>query len=62
VATIVPMPAAWRLVLREMAQRTRRLFAEGRPVCDGVRGRLKYELRLTWSNGPTSTCSRIARR
>ena len=34
-----------------MAQRTRRLFAEGRPVCDGVQGRLKYELRLTWLGG-----------
>ena len=51
VATIVPMPAAWKTVLREMAQRTRRLFADGRPVCDGVQGRLKYELRLTWLGG-----------
>ena len=51
VATIVPMPAAWKIVLRAMAQRTRRLFAEGRPVCDGVHGRLKYELRLTWLGG-----------
>jgi squalene synthase HpnC len=51
VATVVPMPAAWKTVLREMAQRTRRLFAEGRPVCDGVQGRLKYELRLTWLGG-----------
>jgi squalene synthase HpnC len=51
VATIVPMPAAWKAVLREMTQRTRRLFAEGRPVCDGVQGRLKYELRLTWLGG-----------
>jgi squalene synthase HpnC len=50
-ATIVPMPAAWKSVLREMARRTRRLFAEGRPVCDGVRGRLKFELRLTWLGG-----------
>ena len=51
VAAIVPMPPAWKAVLREMAQRTRRLFAEGRPVCDGVEGRLKYELRLTWLGG-----------
>jgi squalene synthase HpnC len=48
---VVPMPAAWKAVLREMAQRTRQLFDEGRPVCDGVRGRLKYELRLTWLGG-----------
>ena len=51
VATIVPMPAAWKTALREMTQRTRRLFTEGRPVCDGVQGRLKYELRLTWLGG-----------
>ena len=46
-----PLPLAWRNVLREMARRTRQLFAEGRPVCEGVRGRLKYELRLTWHGG-----------
>jgi hydroxysqualene synthase len=51
VATIVPMPPAWTAVLREMAQRTRLLFAEGRPVCDGVQGRLRYELRMTWLGG-----------
>ena len=49
--TPVRTPPAWRAVLREMATRTRRLFDEGRPVCDGVRGRLKYELRLTWLGG-----------
>ena len=47
----VPMPAAWKAVLREMALRTRQLFDEGRPVCDGVSGRLRYELRLTWLGG-----------
>jgi hypothetical protein len=26
-------------------------FARGRAVCDGVRGRLRYELRLTWLGG-----------
>ena len=39
---------AWRAVLEELAARTRQLFAEGRPVCDGVRGRLRHELRITW--------------
>ena len=43
--------AAWRDVLSEMAARTRRLFAEGRGVCDGLSGRLRYELRLTWLGG-----------
>jgi len=45
------MSAAWREVLSEMAARTRRLFAEGRAVCDGLGGRLRYELRLTWLGG-----------
>ncbi len=31
--------------------RTRELFAAGRPVCDAVRGRLRYELRATWLGG-----------
>ncbi|MGE3706613.1 MAG: squalene synthase HpnC, partial [Vicinamibacterales bacterium] len=26
----------------------RRLFHDGRLVCDGVTGRLRFELRLTW--------------
>ena len=34
-----------------MARRTRLLFAEGRALCDGVRGRLRWELRLTWLGG-----------
>jgi phytoene synthase len=39
---------AWRTALAGAASVTRRLFAEGRPACDGVRGRLRYELRATW--------------
>ena len=31
--------------------RTRDLFAAGRPLCDAVRGRLRYELRATWLGG-----------
>lgn len=46
-----PMPPEWKAVMREMVQRTRQLFADGRAVCDGVSGRLKYELRLTWHGG-----------
>ncbi len=38
----------WRQVMRTMAARTRALFAEGRGICDGVGGRLRWELRLTW--------------
>jgi phytoene synthase len=43
--------AAWRSALNEVVERTRELFARGRPVCDGVHGRLRWELRLTWLGG-----------
>lgn len=43
----------WRCALEHAAERTRPLFAEGRPVCDGVWGRLRFELRLTWLGGVT---------
>ena len=46
--TITP---AWREALADMAARTRALFDAGRPVCDGVSGRLRYELRFTWLGG-----------
>lgn len=41
----------WTAVLRTAAGRTRALFAAGRPVCDAVSGRLRWELRLTWLGG-----------
>lgn len=42
---------AWKAALRDASQRTRRLFEEGRSVCDGVSGRLRFELRATWLGG-----------
>jgi squalene synthase HpnC len=45
------MTPEWQAALREVAQRTRELFGEGRGVCDSVRGRLRWELRLTWLGG-----------
>jgi squalene synthase HpnC len=42
---------AWRNALSDVAARTRALFDEGRDVCDGVEGRLRYELRFTWLGG-----------
>jgi hydroxysqualene synthase len=42
------MTLAWQAALRRATARTRELFQRGRPVCDGVHGRLRYELRLTW--------------
>ena len=45
------MTPAWRRALQRVSERTRAMFAEGRPVCDGVHGRLRFELRLTWLGG-----------
>src|SRR4029450_6230194 len=39
---------------------TRQLFAEGRPIADHVRGRLRYELRATWLGG-TRILERVER-
>ena len=41
----------WRLVMHRASARTRDLFNRGRGVCDGVGGRLRYELRATWVGG-----------
>ena len=42
---------AWAAALADCSRRTRQLFADGRPVCDLVAGRLRYELRATWLGG-----------
>lgn len=42
---------AWREALSAATARTRRLFDDGRPLCDAIRGRLRYELRATWLGG-----------
>ena len=34
-----------------VSARTRLSFEAGREVCDGVRGRLRHELRVTWLGG-----------
>ena len=41
----------WGAALTDAAARTRALFTAGRPVADGVRGRLRWELRATWLGG-----------
>ena len=41
----------WRAAMGDCGARTRALFERGRPVCDGVSGRLRYELRATWLGG-----------
>lgn len=45
------MTPEWQAALAEAAGRTRALFAAGRPVADGVTGRLRWELRATWLGG-----------
>jgi phytoene/squalene synthetase len=50
----------WREALAECARRTRALFDAGRPVCDSVAGRLRWELRATWLGG-TRILERVAR-
>jgi len=45
------LPLEWRNALADAAGRTRTLYTAGRPVCDGVGGRLRYELRATWLGG-----------
>jgi squalene synthase HpnC len=42
---------AWAAAIHRAAAYTRSLFEQGRLVCDGVRGRLRIELRLTWLGG-----------
>jgi hypothetical protein len=37
--------------MAECVRITDGLFQQGRAVCDGVRGRLRYELRVTWLGG-----------
>jgi phytoene synthase len=45
------MTSQWKTALADCGARTRALFERGRPVCDGVSGRLRYELRATWLGG-----------
>ena len=45
------MSPEWGTALRDCGLRTRTLFFAGREVCDGVSGRLRYELRATWLGG-----------
>jgi squalene synthase HpnC len=53
------MTAEWAAAMRDCGVRTRELFDKGRPVCDGVHGRLRYELRATWLGG-TRILGRLA--
>jgi hydroxysqualene synthase len=43
--------SAWADALTRCVARTHECFEQGRLVCDHVRGRLRFELRLTWLGG-----------
>ena len=45
------LTVAWARALEACVAFTRERFEEGRAVCDGVRGRLRVELRFTWLGG-----------
>ena len=45
------MTDPWARTIERCVAFTRQRFAEGRAVCDGVRGRLRWELRVTWLGG-----------
>ncbi|MBI4484628.1 MAG: squalene synthase HpnC, partial [Acidobacteria bacterium] len=42
---------AWAAAIERCASVTRKEFRVGRAVCDGVGGRLRLELRMTWLGG-----------
>jgi hydroxysqualene synthase len=54
------MTGPWARALEQCIAVTRERFAEGRAVCDGVRGRLRAELRFTWLGG-TRILERVER-
>lgn len=41
----------WRDALAAAVRRTRALFNDGQPLCDRLRGRLGWQIRLTWLGG-----------
>jgi squalene synthase HpnC len=43
--------ARYTALMADLLARTRALFDQGRPLCDRVPGRLRFELRLTWLGG-----------
>jgi hydroxysqualene synthase len=55
------LTAPWRDALAQCVRRTRDCFEQGRAVCDGVHGRLRLELRLTWLGG-SRILDRVERR
>jgi phytoene synthase len=54
------MTAAWAEAIDRCVAATRDRFESGRRVCDGIRGRLRVELRVTWLGG-SLVLDRVAR-
>lgn len=50
----------WQRALGQCVEVTADLFQRGRPVCDALSGRLRYELRATWLGG-TRVLQRLPR-
>ena len=46
---VITLP--WQGAIGQAVDRTRDLFQAGRPICDAVQGRLRYEIRATWLGG-----------
>ncbi len=44
-------PPSWRRAMAAAVARTDELFAAGRPLCDALGGRLRWEMRATWLGG-----------
>jgi squalene synthase HpnC len=55
------LDAAWSRTIEQAVVFTRDRFAEGRAVCDGVGGRLRFELKVTWLGG-SRILDRVERR
>jgi squalene synthase HpnC len=49
--TAASTPRPWRRAVAAAVARTDELFAAGRPLCDALGGRLRWELRATWLGG-----------
>ena len=45
------LTVGWEQAIAAAVDRTRELFVSGRPLCDSLRGRLRYEIRATWLGG-----------
>jgi len=50
-AAAASLSPGWTRALGQCVAVTQEQFRAGRAVCDGVRGRLRYELRFTWLGG-----------